>query len=676
MRGVSIRCRPLVGALVAVCCFVVGARLAAQGRGASPTRLAWRDLPGVEVTAETVPVRLSAAALLMSGQSAGTLPIGLTATRSASPDEVEVLLEIAPVPPDVDGARRSLEVFLYGFSAEGDVVAARTHRIGPPDESDRSGVKLVATLSAVGAIHHLRALVHPSDSDDFGLAQARPAGGSGDPGARGAGLLLFEPFDGWRFVVGTGTVETLTPVRFGTNVLVPAARPVLRQDEEGFGGFVEPTAAGTKAIRLEPLLGGGTLERPLTDLGGGFFTFQATAVDRGRYAFWWSAGEDRLPEADLPTVRILDSDSAVAVWTALEPGDLGEREGWETRLTSSLTEEERKALSDRLEFRAAYGSVLELLASDDDEGARNQLQDFEVGMGSEGASGFVTLTRMEWQSLRALLDDDFEFALPIALMHARQVVDYLQIQHHQLVEHSLKMTARIADERASFLKTPEAKRQAADILIDLAGLVRGRPTVRERLYASALEIDRTNARAWLSRAAHYERRGLYDEALEDLEQALKREPALPEARLRWAVCQSRRARRRARAEDVLSELIGDPTTPSWVGAIAAQELARIRMGRGDQKAALDALQRGLARWPEDPQLSILTSYVLDEAGSRDASKDMLRRAEQAAPETDLSPRTRYNLFARDELLGHLERMAKDAEVMLPSLSEQLGGAGQ
>ena len=644
--------------------------------GAAPAvadTLAWTDLDGAQVLWETVPVRLSAAALLVSGQTAGTIPVGLALARREG-FEVDVQIEVG-----IDPGSRDLEVFLYAFSPDHETLSTRSHRVRLGEDESADGLKIVSRLAAYEPVGYVRVLVHPVDLDEFGLAAARVP--SGDPSSAGTEFWLLEPGSGWSVAVAgelaAVTPSPLAPGRQDGSQLVPAASPVLRGGEDRLLRLPPGTPAGEKTLHFEPLVGGEAHTVELHSSGGGRYRFEVPALDQGRYAVWWSDPADTaVPEGDLPTVFVLEADAEVRSWIELAGSEAREPEGWQSRLTSALTAEEREALTRRREFMAAYRSILEQLAAGERDAAQTALMDFEVGVGSQGADGFVTLTRLQWQSLRALLDDDFQNAMPIAILHANQAVGYLDRQHHQLTDHSLKMAARIMMRRSRVSETGEEGRQAADLLLDLAGLVRGRPLLRDRLYLSAIEAAPEHARVWLSRAANYERQGFYQEAIDDLEHALELDPALGEARLRLGVCLSRRQRTRNDGLVHFGELAADGSVPDWVGAIAAQELARHHLLQGRLDESVKAAQSGLRRWPEDQQLRIVSARALREAGEYESAAEMLKQADRPLTGIGPSARTRYNMLPREDFVAGIASLEEEASSWLAPLREQLGGSGE
>ena len=664
MPGVCRRRRARFLACVALAC---AASLFGVDR-ASGEALAWSDLPGILVASEAVPVRLSAAALLVSRQEAGPIPVALAVAPVDSERRVDVLVEVG-----VDETTAELEVFVYAFSADHATVATRSHlvRVGGPGVA---GLKLVTRLESPAAIGYVRALVHPVGSDGFGLVAARPA----RPG--GTSFRILEPMSRWTLALapelagGPPAAESVfVPYRRGAVVLVPAANPMLRVGERRFGVWDEPSQEARR-LHFEPLVGGSMRSAPAAALPDGLFEFEVPALAAGRWASWWAVeGDDHVPAGDLPTILALDAGTTAEMWPEVSPADSEEPAGWQTRITSALTQEERRALTERREFLAAYREVLELLVDGQKAAARSRLQDFEVGVGSQGASGYVTLTRLEWHSVRTLLDDDFTHALPIALLHASQAAVYMDRQHHQLAGHSLKMAGRIATARARSSRTPEEARQAADLLLDLAGLIRGRPLVREELYDSALDVAPDHGRAWLRRGANFERRGLYREAIGDFERALELDPMLWEARLRLAVCMARRDKGAAAAEPMFRELLEEESVPSWVGAVAAQELARLQMAGGRAELAGETARQGLARWPGDQQLRVLAAWAAYESGSVAATRSAVAAAATPRPELGPTARTRYNMFPRQDYLSDLERLGNEAGGSLEALAARLTG---
>jgi len=399
--------------------------------------------------------------------------------------------------------------------------------------------------------------------------------------------------DRWRVPVevqmkleGDGTPTTLDLFAYALSedgsTVTKESRVVVAESLEAGGG----SSDGTKAIMPLELASGrymirvGARERESSDFGvtGMEIEIPGPGVDRAR----WSSSS---PVSDLPAAPLV-----------------AEPEGTE-RVGPKLTREE---------IVAGYREVLDALAASDGAAARGALRALEMGAtGIRSPQALTDLARIEGRVLTDLAKGGWNRLLPIAVLYGEMIDDYRRRRLEPLSEHAILVSTQLAERMARQARSPEEKREAADLLTSLSGylLYSQRLGKTEELLGLAVKGDPHNAAALMALAATREQRGEYASALEALAALLEVSPESDEGRLRFGVNLARTGRSLEAAESFRAVLKADPE--EWVAQVAAQELARALTVLGKPAEAVEVLEPAARRWPEQPSLHIQLAWLLD-----------------------------------------------------------------
>ena len=276
-------------------------------------------------------------------------------------------------------------------------------------------------------------------------------------------------------------------------------------------------------------------------------------------------------------------------------------------------------------YRSLYSELGEgLLAWED---ALERLTEIESGLGSD-LRELDRLGRAQLVLLRQMTARDPATLVPALALHAEAYSVHQEARRYLLAQRSRELVV-VATDIASYSTPPAVRAGLADVLVHLALDVE-----RNRMYLparAALEravmVDGGHLEAALLLAAEYERIGSYEQAQEQLEVALRRDPRNPEARLRRGSLLLR-SRRAEEAELLLGELVSE-SCEHWSCRIAPQELARAMMRRDAYLEAAEVLERAAERYPQ-----VAASYALQRALAKERGG---RPGEAAAILRDLPP---------------------------------------
>lgn len=624
-------------------------------------------------------VELRPAALLMSGQEGGAIPLAAMALESpgAGAANVVAVVEVGAAPAGVEGApaQAELEIYLYALRAGAgeepevlDLVSGvlRVERARLRGE----GLTVLAPLRLPPGEHLLRVLV--LDGDELGLRSAPVS------------------------VVGVAEA----PPRFFIAVETAAERPRLAAwlDREAGTPAAVPPPFDRALPAVRPRLDGGESVRAY--LLGAAGTREARArwrpaAARGREQE--TRLEPRSPMAEVAEVA-LPVPAAGGVWELTVA--LGEPPN--ERLSAPLRVEVEAAagavpISETVAARtsaadaeppapaidpeslrsvaAAYGEVLRRLAADD--GAWPALRALETGLVERlGATALGALEQAQLGSFRALEKGDWEAVLPVLRLHGDAVRRYRDVRRLDLSQHSTRVAAALAAAYAERLDTAEARREAAWAMVELADLYRRRGPLdqAEELFARALELDAGNERALLGLAALHEKRGRYAAAVELFERLVKLAPRHHEARLRLA----NNLYRRGEVERPwrLWSRLAKGSAPDWIALVARQELTRSQLDKGRLADAEEGLRHGLGRWPGHPTLTLQLARLHELRGDRATSRRLLRELQDANGRRHESARTRYNRWTDLDLPELRRELEARAERRRPRLAELAAANGE
>lgn len=351
--------------------------------------------------------------------------------------------------------------------------------------------------------------------------------------------------------------------------------------------------------------------------------------------------------------------------------------------------------SEAAALRATYAKILARLGAGGVEGEERALEEiaaFEVPLLSgPKAATRDELTRLEGTVLRRLERSNPETLVPLMALYRTLHGVYQRRNLRQPAMHAAILVGSLAELYARAVPTPEGRRLAAGFLVSLTpNLDRsGLSSMVEAELKRAVELDPDHPEALLGRAQDHERHGRYEEAVGALERLETLAPYDPEVAVRLAINTSRLSGRTKRAREMFLKILAPlrertaesprPEGDPWPLAVAAQELARLEIAAKDYAAARRALAWGLAGFPEDEKLMLLSAALADfpGAGESERAEGKARLARWTPPQTvDAAPRMRYDLLPRRQIEALWVELEREARERFPALAAALGPEGK
>lgn len=654
-------------------------------------------------------LQVETAALLMSGQEGGTIPVAplvLPQPGTGERSKVSVLLELdgAEVLEGQTGDLLRLDFCLYAIQsgrvagARMDTVEIDLARLGT--DVDRSGVKYVGELELLPGEYALRLLVRNPATGEVGL-RAVPLTVPDFRRSQGLSLppLLSEPAGAWLVARGAGMPP---PPAFSLDAL-PSARPILAPSGEvpfrlpawklGEGELrAEVRRPGGARVATFPVRVSGREATGIPGLEIVAAVFEPKDLEEGVYDLRIVGGGSGFDAMPATPFVLLEQGGGGQVWAALTPSRRSRTEapaGQEAPARASREPRSKRTRSlDAKPVRAAYRKALGRLAGGDREGARAEVRELErsVLMGPKPASS-EDLQEVELAVAKELSRGSAEALIPILTLHQVLYRDAARAQLFLLSTHSRELIIELAGLYTASDRSPEAKKRAAGFLTALAAEViwTAPPTLRDRLFQRILSLDPTEETTLLCLAVDSERQGRYAEAVAALERLIRAHPGNTEARLRLAVNLARLGKVQD-ARKLLNEISrGQPGAGEpWQLAVALQEIGRLLIGSGDLEQAETVLRDGLQRLPNDEKLALQLGLVRDlrkdPRGARDAVSSLGPKAGSIAATgapgttggTASSPRHRYNWLPQERLDQAWSDLQKSALDHIPTLAAALG----
>lgn len=627
-------------------------------------------------------LQVESAALLMSGQEGGVIPLAALALplpgeggRARVPVIVEIDGSALLASHDKPGLR--LEVSVYALSGGGiqgsrmDTIAIDLARMR--EAVERSGIQLTGELALRPGDYTLRVLVRSLDTADIGLRSfplSVPAFEKGSP-ALLPPVFAAPSAEAWVTVRAAGSQPPALPGLSGP----PAARPVLAPDEEArFAVAGAHLPAGELAPRVEAWRPGGERAGDFPARLGGrqpgagglevlTLAFTPSGLAPGEYELRVS-----VPGASSPGTRfVLAATEASRVWAALD----ARRSKPAARSAAMPPPPRRRRIGNAASIRQTYREALERLARGDEEAARAAVFQLESGLLS-GKNRLTPedLSGIELEVARKLAETGPESLVPVAMLHQRIYRDSAGRQP-LLATHARELVLQLADLYARRSGTPAARAMAARFIMGLAAeLVKTAPaSLRGRIYQRVLDLDAENEAALLCQAVDFERQGKAAEAVSTLERLLRSHPGNGEARLRLALS-TKRLGRDEEARRLLQDFVKGAPEP-WQLAVAYQELGRMLIAGGELEAAERTLGEGRKLLPDDEKLALLLAMVHELRNRPEQAREALQ---PLRPGTGESARRRYSRIPvelLDEVWSGLERAADERRA---SLAAALGSA--
>ncbi len=333
---------------------------------------------------------------------------------------------------------------------------------------------------------------------------------------------------------------------------------------------------------------------------------------------------------------------------------------------------------DPTQLEGRYRAVVGLWAAGDPR-AIDELVRFESSTISDrDPKTREILHKAEQRVISDLAAVDLEVLVPLSVLHQEAYRHYALhggIGAAQVATHDRTLALDLALLYKKYVDTPAASALASRLIARLAS-VSTDSFQAAKLFQLASELDPKNGLPLLGLATVFEKNGNYTDAVAALERLRKLDPEnskkFPEGTLRLALCLAR-LDRRPEAVELLAPLAQAPPA-SWVGLLAAQELARIEQEARRFERAEKVLRAALLRFPRSARLTLQLVSVLDSRGAQQEARSVLGTLAEIGADPSDDSRYRYNRLSED-LFNDAERVVEPAgRERLPALASSLGPA--
>ncbi len=627
--------------------------LAAWWLGLSATVAAAIEVP----TFGTAVVHARSAALLMSGQEGGELPMNLLALPTAGcgqrPNAVTVWLEVAGDQLlDLAGTNGGeLDIMAYMIDASGAVVDRETRRLWIDPARHE------AALRGGGLVVALQMEISNSEASEVRVLALWPEGPFGVRSQRlraqhhpapWPALFPRAPTDWALNLQPAPQRQSVPPLGGWPEQWIPQARPMIRGPSEVYLFLPDAAETALGTLYFQPRFGGEAVSVPLTRaamdptddatstsaLPGCVVqraTFDPSPLPSGVYDVVVRplAAATIEPSAPFP---------AIEVWVG-EASSTAQFESGPSGAQAAVPEPHAPEVPTDPGGSLRRGYRLALLAGAQNRDATDgrELVSFQR-RAFDDLGSLVLLERVESRALHSLTQDGSATTLAIAQLHAEAALGHHREGNPGLVRHALRRVLQL-------LAQGEADQlEVAEVLgsIGAWALRRGYIHDAHDLLTRAVDLSPTQSESQLLLAALEEKTGRHAAAVARL-QALATEnteegtDTLAEVRLRYAV----NLARTGNAGEALKTFgqIAEAPGPPWVRQLAAQEEVRL-LRRSNAGSAQRKAQEALDRWPDQPELLILVSFFLEQEGHYEAARELVASLAENAHETT-APRSRY-----------------------------------
>jgi tetratricopeptide (TPR) repeat protein len=640
------------------------------------------------------------AALMMSGQQGGSIPIAVLAVPIAMTAEKTRVFFVA----DIEGTNLlagqekptvQVEIYAYAITEQGSVGGdlAETFTLGLDQAIDllsRGSIKFLGALDAPPGAFALRVLVRNAQVGSFGVTEAPHVTPSGEGTlAFLSPLLAGEPAAEWVLAREAGDESRWGalghPFSFLAAASVPSARPVLASETVAtLWALVRGAAPGAATLPIKVVGRGGkevaridatVLERRDSGISDATLlrlSVPVPALGPAPYILELSAAP-MTPGVQLASsigVVVADPETVKAqnVWVRF--GAPRQGEGAESRRKTSFSGRAGRS-KPSAKVAGEYRSALEHVESQPLAKVLDAIAELETASLPTGsAAEWETLVASEKQVAGELGDARPASVLALAYIHGRLYREYAERQKFLLTTHARRMIEELAvfyAEKAGKAANPVV----ADILAELAGSLQqsGLLSTAERIFRRALQFDPENRASLIGLAAGLERVGQYRLASEFLAKLVEMHKDDAEARLRLGVNLARLGEHEKSGR--LLQACTQEVNPAWVRVVAYEEVARSLVEAGQFEKARHLLAEAVGRFPGDEQLTIALAYVLDRLHRPLEARTVADRLRPAPRGEGSSPRFRYSEWPTEDLQRSRATASTAGQGALAALREAL-----
>ena len=283
------------------------------------------------------------------------------------------------------------------------------------------------------------------------------------------------------------------------------------------------------------------------------------------------------------------------------------------------------------------------------------------------------LLKAQEATIRALAATNLEVLVPMAMLHHelyRRHLEHGKGRHALLTVHARNMARDLALLYERHAGTEHARITSARLLTSLGGylLSSSQQLLAGQLFTLAISYHPGSMGPQLGLATIYEKNGRYEAAVDSLQKAVVADPMRVEAWLRLGVNLARLGRP-AEARRALEPLV---IIPTWVGAVAVQELARLHVAKQEWAAAETLLEAGRERFPNDGALVMQLCAVLDRQGKRGEAQRVLEQFLAVPAAARGTSRLRYNRDPAEVWAEARRQLDGSANTAMPILAQALG----
>jgi len=273
---------------------------------------------------------------------------------------------------------------------------------------------------------------------------------------------------------------------------------------------------------------------------------------------------------------------------------------------------------------------------------------------------------------------DGESLVPVMVFRSELMREYSRRRQPLLSLVSGNLALSSAGLYAEVRPETSARRLAGSLMASVGGLLQSEGSLQtaRQLFEQALLFAPESAPALLGLGAHFELLGRYDLAAAHYSRLHGALPDDLEGALRLGV-NLVRLKRYDHAVPVLERCVG-ADAPDWIAVLAAEELARALVGKGELSRARHVLEGGIERVPAEASLRVMLAFVLDRGRDPVAARAAVAAMGPGDPTAGPSARLRYCRWPRqalDAVRAELEQAARERESVLAAVVSALAARG-